>query len=304
MTTSCSHAGPTTQPTTAPASTPADRLRADVTHLAGTIGPRAFDDADATRRSIEHIESQLKAAGLTDVRREPYNIGNVVATNLYVDIKGTGDEIVVVGAHYDTVPMTPGADDNASGVAGTLELARRLKDAKPARTIRIAFFACEEPPNFQAKSMGSLVFAKACKARGDKVVAMLSVEMIGYYSDAANSQHFPDLLAGRYPTTGNFLAIVGNVKSRQLVERIKEAFAKSTDLPIEAAALPEIILQIGWSDHWSFWQIGVPAVMLTDTAEFRNANYHARTDTPDTLDYARMAKAVDGIAGIVKELAE
>jgi Zn-dependent M28 family amino/carboxypeptidase len=275
-----------------------------VTHLAGTIGPRAFDDADATRRSIEHIESQLKAAGLTDVRREPYNIGNVVATNLYVDIKGTGDEIVVVGAHYDTVPMTPGADDNASGVAGTLELARRLKDAKPARTIRIAFFACEEPPNFQAKSMGSLVFAKACKARGDKVVAMLSVEMIGYYSDAANSQHFPDLLAGRYPTTGNFLAIVGNVKSRQLVERIKEAFAKSTDLPIEAAALPEIILQIGWSDHWSFWQIGVPAVMLTDTAEFRNANYHARTDTPDTLDYARMAKAVDGIAGIVKELAE
>jgi Zn-dependent M28 family amino/carboxypeptidase len=213
-------------------------------------------------------------------------------------------EIVVVGAHYDSVEGTRGANDNGSGVAALLAAARAFaqRSDRPARTLRFVAFANEEPPYFQGSGMGSLVYARACRARGDRVVAMVSLETIGFYTDMPDTQHYPPPLGIAYPSTGNFIGFVGNVASRALVRRAISAFRETTRFPSEGAALPEWMPGVGWSDHWSFWQAGYPAIMVTDTAPFRYPHYHDASDLPDKLSYDRMARVVDGIVvdGIVR----
>jgi len=235
---------------------------------------------------------------------QPYEAGASPVKSVEAELRGgtRAAEIVVVGAHYDTV-STPGADDNASGVAGVLELARLLAGRSLPRTVRFVAFVNEEPPFFWRDTMGSRVYARRCRERGENIVGMLSLEALGCFSDAEGSQKYPPPFSAFYPSRGNFISFVGNLSSRGLVRRCLDSFRRHARFPSEGLAAPGQIQGIGWSDHWSFWQEGWPAVMVTDTATFRNLNYHTDGDTPEKLDYDRMARVVAGLAKVVGELA-
>ena len=285
----------------------AARLRADVTALVGGRGDRSQGSPGTLERAGAVIEGSLRDDGLT-VTRLPYSSDGVTVANLEAIVAGgaRAREVVVVGAHYDTAAGGPGADDNASGVAALLAIARSLAASKyaPARTLRFVAFVNEEPPYFWNPEMGSLVYAKACKARGDDVVAMLSLETLGYFRDEAGSQKYPPIVSWFYPDRGDFIAFVGNLGSRGVVRDAIATFREAARFPSEGAALPSFMTGVGWSDQWSFWQVGYPGVMVTDTAPFRNPHYHQMGDTPDTLDYERLARVTEGLVAVVKKLAE
>ncbi len=287
----------------------ARRLHQHVDRLAGLIGPRHFGKPETIAAAIALIEREFAAMG-DSVRREEYPLDNgQIATNLIVERRGTTrpDEIVVLGAHYDTVPETPGADDNASAVAVLLETARLLAGRRFHRTVRFVAFACEEPPHFYTQEMGSQVHAKGCRERGEKLVGMLCLEMVGYYSDAPGSQiapmELPRWLAWWLPRRGNFLAAVGNLRSWRLCWAFRRGFKRASRLPLFSIVLPEWVYSIRLSDNSSFWDFGYPALMITDTSFLRNRNYHRATDLPATLDYDRMAAATEGVAGAIAALA-
>jgi Zn-dependent M28 family amino/carboxypeptidase len=280
------------------------RLRRHVERLADEIGERHVLRPEALHAAERYIGETLRALGY-EVSRQAYQAQGVDSANLEVSIAGSGaaSEIVLAGAHYDTVPGSPGADDNASGVAAILELARLLRSAKPARTIRLVAFVNEEPPFFFWGEMGSKVYARAARARGDDIRVMLSLEMLGCYSDEKGSQGYPPLLKYFYPAQGNYVAFVSNVRSRHALRGVFEAFRASSDFPAEKLAAPALVPGIGWSDQLSFWREGYPAAMVTDTAFHRYRHYHQPTDTPEKLDYARMAQVVEGLARTLESLA-
>jgi Zn-dependent M28 family amino/carboxypeptidase len=274
-------------------------LRADVMKLASEIGERNTQHPEKYEQAAQWLEAQLRETGLA-VHSESYA---TPGRNIVAELRGSADEIVVVGAHYDSAVGTPGADDNASGVAALLALARHFAKSKPRRTLRFVFFANEEPPWFQTGQMGSLVYARGCAARHEKIVAMLALETMAFFSDAEDTQHYPPPFSLFYPSKGNFIGFVSDLSSRSLAHESLDAFKRATTLPAESASVPGSITGVGWSDHWSFWQIDVPAVMVTDTAPFRNPNYHRGSDTPEKLDYARFAAATMGLAETIRKLA-
>ena len=282
-------------------------LEKHVRYLSEKIGERHHytyrfqkEGTGELEQAADWIEGELRQSGLA-VERQSYSLGNPPEKfcNLVAERKG-GPEIVVVGAHYDSIPPTPGADDNASGVAILLELARRVRPG--TRTIRFVAFTNEEPRYFQTKEMGSVVYAQRCKAAAEPITAMLSLETLGYYKDLPGTQKYPFPLGLAYPSTGDFVGFVGNLDSRALTHRSISVFRTEASFPSQGACLPAMIPGVGWSDHWSFWQAGYPAVMITDTAPFRNPNYHQSTDTPETLDYDRMARVALGIQRVVEDL--
>jgi Zn-dependent M28 family amino/carboxypeptidase len=283
----------------------AKSLQADVTMLATTIGERNHAHASALERAATWIEGELTSAGYA-VQKQTFSVSMVTATNLDVEIKGNAhpEEIVIVGAHYDSVEGSQGADDDASGIAAMLALARAFAGTHPARTLRFVAFADEEPPYFWTDQMGSLVYARACKERGDRVVAMLSLETVGYFRDERGTQKYPFPLGLLYPSEGNFIAFVGDLGSRSLVRDAVRTFRSSVAMPSEGAALPSWIPGVGWSDQWSFWKVGYPGVMVTDTAPFRNPAYHTSNDAPETLDYARFARVVVGVRAVIDSLVQ
>ncbi len=282
----------------------ADRLRREVERLAGEIGERHVWRYERLTAAAAAIEGALASAGYA-VADQPFTADGRPVRNLEAERRGSdrADEIVVIGAHYDTVPGCPGADDNASGVAVLLELARRFAPARPARTLRFVAFVNEEPPFFQTDQMGSYQYARRARARGERIVGMLSLESLGWYSDVKGSQQYPVPLAFFYPRRADFIGFVANVRSRALVRRVVETFRRRATLPSEAAAAPGWIAGVGWSDHWAFWRHGYPALMVTDTALFRYAHYHQPSDTPDRLDYGRMARLTGGLTAVVADLA-
>jgi len=272
--------------------------------LASAIGYRSTFHPKQLAHTAMYLKGELQALGY-EVRDHSFPSRGSPAPNLEAVLKGSSlpNEIVVVGAHFDSFQGTPGADDNASGVAGVLALAKLFANTPQQRTIRFVLFPNEEPPAFQQADMGSLVYAKACRAASDRIVAMLSLETIGYFKDEPGSQKYPFPMGLLYPTRGDFIGFVSNFSNRALVKRSIATFRKTTSFPSEGAALPEGIPGIGWSDHWAFWQAGYPALMISDTALFRNPNYHTANDKPETLDYERMARVIEGVAAIVKDLA-
>jgi len=282
----------------------AQRLRRHVEVLASEIGERNMQHYRELQQAATYISSELRAEGYP-VREEAYRIADREIVNVEAELKGAvhPEEIVVVGAHYDSVTGAPGANDNASGVAALLELARLLRGAKPARTVRLVAFANEEPPWFLGDEMGSQLYAREAKKRGEKIVAMLSLETIGYYADAPGSQHYPPPFQSFYPDTGNFIGFVSNLKSYKLLRRVIGTFRRTTRFPSEGLAAPASVPGVSWSDHWSFWQEGYPALMVTDTAPYRYPFYHELGDTPDKLDYQRMARVTTGIERVVRDLA-
>jgi hypothetical protein len=281
----------------------AERLQTDVVMLAGEIGERNTLHYSALQTAAVFIADRFRGLGLP-VLEETYRAGEREVSNIVAEIRGSvhPNEIIVIGAHYDSVAGSPGANDNASGVAALLQLARHYRDVKPQRTIRLVAFVNEEPPYYRTELMGSMVHAQQARKRGEKLVAMLSLETIGCFSDLPKSQKYPAPFSLFYPDTGNFVAFVANFASRDLLHRTIGTFRKTTPFPCEGLAAPEFITGIGWSDHWSFWQAGYPALMVTDTAPFRYPHYHEPTDTPDKLDYGRMARVVTGIGRVVDNL--
>jgi Zn-dependent M28 family amino/carboxypeptidase len=281
-----------------------DELRQNVEALAGRIGERNLLRYGNLVAAGELVERLLTESGYA-VERQEYIVEGRTCVNLAAEIPGADRrrEIVVVGGHYDSVVSSPGANDNATGVAATLALARALSDFRPSRTLRFLCFVNEEPPFFQTANMGSRVYAKRCRQRGEDIRAMVCLETIGYYSDEKGSQHYPPPLGLLYPTTGDFIAFVGNYGSRRLVRQVVGSFRRHARFPSEGGAVPGVIPGIGWSDHWAFWKEGYPALMVTDTAPFRYPHYHQATDTPDKIDYERMARVVSGVEAVVRDLA-
>jgi len=265
------------------------RLRLHVTALAAA--ERNTDLETAAR----YIEAAFAAQGYKPESRHFDSGGRRVR-----NIEG-GSGAIVVGAHYDTVPGSPGADDNASGVAVLIELAAILRNE--ALPIRFVAFANEEAPYFHSPEMGSWAWAKRARERGERISAMYSLEMLGYYRDAPGSQRYPFPLGFFYPDRADFIGFVGDLGARELVRKSIDLFRKHAAFPSEGVAAPPFIPGVTWSDHWSFRRHGYPAMMITDTAFNRYPHYHLPSDTPDKLDYERMARVTQGLAAMLKELA-
>ena len=282
----------------------APRLRAHVEMLAATIGERNLWSYGALEQAAQYISTRLTAAGYTP-RRQTFELAKLPLSNVEAVLQGTthGAEIVVVGAHYDTVVGCPGANDNATGVAAVLELAQRFSGRRQPRTIRFVAFVNEEPPFFQTEHMGSAVYANALRSDDERVVGMLSLETMGYYSEERGSQRYPAPMATVYPDVGNFIGFVANVASARLLWRARRAFKRRTSFPLQSATVPAAIPGVGWSDHWAFWQAGYPAMMVTDTAPYRYPWYHTADDTPEKVDYDRLAHVVDGLETVIEAIA-
>ncbi len=279
-----------------------DELIADVRILGGEIGERNMARYSQLNAAADFIENSFSRAGLHP-RRDTYDLHGRACHNIEAEIRGARSEILIIGAHYDSVFGSPGANDNGSGVAAMLALSRRFARTSSQHTLRFVAFVNEEPPYFLSEQMGSFVYAGRCKARGDQISAMISLETIGYFSDAPHSQTYPAPGLGVfYPTVGNFIGFVANVHSRALLRRSIAFFRKHAGVPSEGAALPAFIPGVSWSDQWAFWQHGYPGIMVTDTAPFRYPHYHSATDTPDKLDYNRFALVVSGMQKVIEGL--
>lgn len=306
------HRGPLPPATPAQVSL-ADQLRADVTVLAERIGERNVFHPERLAAAEDFLGASLAKSGYSVRWADTYETRGVTCSNIEATLAGTGgnginaSEIVVVGAHYDAVHGSPAANDNASGTAACLALARSFAGSPRPRTIRFVFFVNEEPPFFWTKDMGSLRYAESCKQRpdggSDNIVGMLSLETMGYFTDAKGSQDYPPLLSLAYPSTGNFIGFVGMSRDEAFVKRCIGTFRERCDFPSEGAAMPSLVPRVAASDHWSFWHAGYPAVMVTDTAPYRYAHYHKPTDTPDKLNYENMARVVTGLEAVVDDLA-
>ena len=279
-------------------------LKSHVSHLAEKIGERNLDRHKQLEEAADFIESEFKSYDYQP-SRQTFQVNGLDCHNIDAEIKGAihPKEIVIIGAHYDSVRGTPGANDNASGTAAMLTLAGGLQKLKPDRTLRFVAFTNEEPPYFQtADEMGSWVYAKRCRKRNEDIVAVLSLETMGFYTDQPNSQKYPPPLDRFYPSTGNFIGFIGNVPSAMLQRTVLKSFQKHSKVPSEGAALPGALKGVGWSDHWSFWQEGYVGIMITDTAPFRYPHYHLRSDTPDKINFPVFAKVVEGLVEPIKLL--
>jgi len=285
-------------PSTPPPVDPA-RLEAHVKKLSVDFYPRSFDHAANLQRTASYIEEQFKEAGaqvsIQDVLVDKARYKNVVAR-----FGSEHGRLLVIGAHYDSHGGTPGADDNASGIAGLLELAHLLGRSAPARPVELVAYTLEEPPYFRSPHMGSVSHARTLKAAGRDVELMLSLEMIGYFSDSPGSQAYPmTAMKLAYPDRGNFIALVGQFGDFGLSRSVKAAMSGATDLPVYSLNAPALVQGVDFSDHRSYWAQGYPALMVTDTAFMRNRNYHRAGDTFDKLDYKRMAMVVQSVYAVV-----
>jgi len=280
------------------------RLKEHVYKLAADIGERSVFQYAKLEEAAGYITGQLRSLGY-NVEFQKYTASGHSVKNIIATKVGTtrSQEFVLVGAHYDTC-FNPGADDNASGISALLELARFISDRETACSIKFIAFVNEEPPFFKTEEMGSRVYTREAKKRGEDIKAVLILESIGYYSDKPGSQRYPLFFGPFYPNKGNFITVVGNFPSRWLVRSIVNSFKRSKTLfPIESVTTFNFISGVDFSDHWSFWQEGYPAVMITDTAFYRNPDYHFASDTYEKLNYRSLAEVAKGLSSVLSDLA-
>ncbi len=240
------------------------------------------------------------------VSEQIYQVNGQTYRNVVLQFGPEHGERVVIGAHYDAFDELPGADDNASGVAGLIELAHLLDKTTLATPVELVAFTLEEPPYFRTENMGSAVHARTLQENGVPLRMMISLEMIGYFSDFSGSQHFPlSILKIFYPSEGNFVAVIGKLDAGADVRRVKGIMQGATNLPVYSFnAPPKYVAGIDFSDHLNYWDQNYPALMVTDTAFMRNTNYHTEHDTLEKLDYERMAKVIVGVYEVVLNLAQ
>lgn len=294
-----SSAKPNPQRTVDPA-----RLEAHVRKLSIELTPRDQSQLENLDQAAAYIKNEFSQT-TASISEQPYRVEGKSYRNVVAKFGPDSAERIIVGAHYDAFGPLPGADDNASGVAGLLELARLLSAQPPPLRVELVAFTLEEPPYFGTSGMGSSVHAESLRKENISVRAMFSLEMIGYFSDAPNSQQFPvAALNAFYPSTGNFIAVVGRLREGLLVRRTKAAMSNASPLPVYSINAPTLVPGVDFSDQMSYWHAGYNAVMITDTAFFRNRNYHTVHDTAEKLDYKRMAMVVEGVHAAVSELAK
>lgn len=281
------------------------RLMEHVRTLGETVGERNLHRPLELRAAADYIRQAWKSQGF-EVTEERFEVFGQPCANVFVEQRGSRrpGTIVLVGAHYDSAIGSPGANDNATGVAVLLEMSRAARQEAPSRTVRFVAFVNEEPPYFLTDLMGSREHARRARRRGEEIAAMFSLETLGYYSSIAGSQHYPFPFGVFYPRTGNFLGVVGNLSSRRVVVDFLRQFMTVSDFPVEGIATFEWIPGINWSDHWSFWEEGYPAVMLTDTAPYRYPEYHSLRDLPDRVNGPEFARAAHGIIRAVRRVAD
>jgi Peptidase family M28 len=279
-----------------------DRLTSYVQTLAVKIGRRNVDNYQNLVAAKDFLSKELGQAGYP-VREQKYTIDGKSFSNLEVEIPGSSraDEILIIGAHYDSAFTSPGANDNATGAAAVLALAQEFVGTKPMRTLRFVEFTNEEPPFFGKPNMGSLIYAQNAKQRDETIVGMFSLETLGYFTDTANTQKYPPPLSFLYPDRGNFIGLVSDIDSRELLRNTIRSFRAQAQFPSEGAALPSLIQGVGWSDHWSFWQQGYQALMITDTAPFRYPQYHTDGDTVDKIDFEKLSRVTYGISKVIRD---
>ena len=276
-------------------------LERHVRMLASTLHPRSFEHAQNLDAAADYVLGEFRAIGAsTDV--QAYEVDGRTYRNVIARFGPATGPLLVIGAHYDSCGDTPGADDNASGVAGLIELARALVATPPTQPVELVAYTLEEPPFFRTESMGSFQHARGLSRQGRDVRLMLSLEMIGFFRDTPRSQHYPiGALKVLYPDEGNFIALVGEYRDFGAMRRVKGLFKGASDLRATSINAPALVQGVDFSDHASYWRFGMPAIMVTDTAFLRNPNYHGAGDTADTLDYARMAKVVRGVHAVAME---
>ena len=281
-----------------------ERLEAHVRMLSDTLVPRDATHPQRLDRVAAYVREELVRAHAA-VSDQPFQVDGISYRNVVARYGPDAQECVVVGAHYDAAGPYPGADDNASGVAALLELASALGKTSVPTTVELVAHTLEEAPFFGTAQMGSAVHAQVLRERGVKVRAMFSLEMIGYFTDREDTQKFPlPWLSWWYPSTGNFIAVVGKFGHGGLARRVERAMAQASPLPVFSLTAPRSLPGVGLSDHANYWEVGYPAVMITDTAFYRNPHYHTRSDTAETLDYRRMALVVEGVYAAVKAMGE
>jgi Zn-dependent M28 family amino/carboxypeptidase len=278
-------------------------LREHVTKLAGEIGVRNVARHDALCRAAEYIEQAFTSAGY-EITRYPCEPGHPAVWNIEAQVaaREPAKDVILIGAHYDTDGDSPGANDNGSGVAAMLTLARMLADDPRRQTLRFVAFVNEENPFFHTGRMGSYQYARLCRRRSDRIRAMICLETIGYYSSQPNTQKYIFPLNLFYPSTADFIGFVSNWQHRSLAKQFREAFRMNSDFPVQVFSAPECFPGVAASDHWSFWQFGYPAVMITDTTNLRYRYFHTAEDTPDKLEYESFAAVVEGLAAAVREI--
>ncbi len=280
-------------------------LKDIVHHLSENIGQRSYLDIKKLNLTAHFIENILSSYGCK-TERQDFHYRKNLYSNIIGEVKGYDkgiDGIIVIGAHYDTVVGTPGADDNASGVAGLLELARLTSNNPLRRTAHFVAFCLEEPPVFMTKKMGSYLYAQSLKEKNINVYGMICLEMIGYFSEKERSQYYPFYFFKYfYPKKGDFIALIGNISSLKFTKEVKDNFKKFSSFSIESLNSFSIIMGVDFSDHRNFWKFGYPAIMVTDTGFYRNPNYHAKSDTASTLNYDSMTEVIKGLYNSLKIL--
>jgi hypothetical protein len=281
-----------------------ERLRTHVLRLARDIGERNVFRPIALQAAASYLEGEWREQGYA-VETLAYEVSGIRCANLEVTRRGgvRKGEILLIGAHYDSVMGSPGANDNASGIAALLEISRMFTGIDPAMTIRFVAFVNEEPPFFRSMQQGSMVYAAAVRRREDDIRLMASLETIGWYSDEPGSQSYPPLFGLLYPASANFLGIVSDFRSRPAMQQLATAFRAHSEFPLETVATFRFIPGVSWSDHRSFWRQDYRAVMITDTAFYRYRHYHANTDTPDKLNYPALAEVTHGLTSAFAALA-
>ena len=280
------------------------RLRAHVYELAGKIGEHNIYHPAALHAAEAYITEEWQRQGYA-VRKQTYTVQGIECANLEINCAGTGrnNDIILIGAHYDSVLGSPGANDNGSGVAALLELSRLFREVTPETCLRFVAFVNEEPPFFFWRNMGSMIYANEAKQRRDPIRFMISLETIGYYRNQQGSQTYPPLLKYFYPDTGNFISFVSNLRSRRIMRECVRVFSSVTDFPVQSIATLSLVPGVSWSDHLAFWRHGYKAFMITDTAFYRYPYYHTAHDTPDKLNYVPFAEMTDGLFLMLSQLA-
>jgi len=277
-------------------------LRRVVQYLAGELGPRPHDKPEILDKAADFISAEFRNYGYSPIL-QTYEADSHSYKNISAVRTGDGrpESILVVGAHYDTVAGTPGADDNASGVAGMLELARIFAGEPAGMTVHFVAFALEEPPYFRTPHMGSYIYARSLHDQGADVAGMICLESIGYFSDEQGSQMFPlPIFKFMHSPVGNYITFVSDLRSKKFLEDAAGEFRKGSTLPVETVATFAAIPGVDFSDHRSFWKFGYRAFMVTDTAFYRNPQYHGPGDEPEIIDYDRMMEVVNGLVSVIK----
>ena len=290
-------------------------LEKHIAYLAGTLGERNMFRPNNLEKAAEYMEHHFHNSG-ANVSSQSYELkdwyshlgqkpGDYKPRNIEAELSGQvfKDEIILIGAHYDSVIGSPGANDNATGAAALLEIAQTLSGKKLKRTVRLVAFVNEEPPYFATKNMGSYVYAQRSRERAENILGMIALETLGYYSDNKGSQNYPFPLGFFKPKTGNFVGFVSNIGSKPLLNQFVTRFRNLAQFPSDGVAFPQIIPGIGWSDHRSFWKFDYPAIMVTDTALYRYPYYHSFEDTPDKIQYDPLARVVSGLGKVIEDLA-